>query len=125
MGTLKPTMADYINPDKKHITVGWDNIQQNFRCCGLENGIEDWHAAINGTPLSCCEIPHGIIDSFTCDNKTETLHGDGCVQMFGEFIQSHAKSLGLAGIVLAIVQLFGLVFACLIARTIKKYRGYT
>lgn len=117
-------MEDYINPDKKHITVGWDNIQQNFRCCGL-NSYEDWQKAINGTPLTCCEIPHGIIDTFTCKSDTETLHGDGCVASFGEFIQTHAKSLGLAGIILAVVQLFGLVFACLIARTIKKHRGYT
>jgi CD63 antigen len=80
--------------------------------------------AVNGTPLSCCAIPHGILDKFTCENGTETLYVDGCVKSFGNFIQSHAKSLGVAGIVLAVVQLFGLLFACIIARTIKKHRGY-
>jgi CD63 antigen len=125
LGTLKPTMEDYVNPEKKHITVGWDNIQQNFKCCGLEDGLSDWQKAINGTPLTCCEIPHGVIDTFTCNDKTETLHGDGCVASFGAFIQTHAKSLGLAGIGLAVIQLIGLLFACMIARMIKKHRGYT
>lgn len=124
MSTLKPTMIDYVNPDKKHITVGWDNIQQNFACCGLDNGYEDWQKAINGTPLTCCTIGVGVIDSFTCNNNTESLHQNGCVKSFGEFIQTHAKVLGLVGILLAVVQLFGLLFACLIARRIKKHQGY-
>jgi hypothetical protein len=116
-------MVDYVNPDKKHITTAWDDIQSKFSCCGLNN-FDDWHKHINGTPLSCCDIPIGVLDTFTCDNTTETLHAEGCVASFGNFVQSHAKSLGVAGIVLAIVQLFGLLFACMIARTIKKHRGY-
>lgn len=122
--SLKPTLVDYINEDKKHIAVGWDNIQQNFGCCGLES-YEDWEKAVNATPLSCCDIPRGILNTFTCNNETTTLHAVGCVKSFGEFIQMHAKTLGLAGIILAMVQLFGLIFACLIARRIKKHRGYT
>lgn len=124
MGSLKPTMIDYINDEKKHIAVGWDNIQRNFGCCGLES-FEDWEKAVNGTPISCCEIPHGILSNFACNSATSTLHPVGCVKSFGEFIQTHAKTLGLAGIILAIVQLFGLFFACLIARKIKKHRGYS
>lgn len=123
MSTLKPTMNDYNDTEKKHIAVGWDNIQQNFGCCGLDS-YEDWEKAVNGVPLSCCEIPHGVISTFTCNNETSTLHGVGCVKSFGDFIQKHAKTLGLAGIILAVVQLFGLLFACLIARRIKKGRGY-
>ena len=124
MSSLKPTMADYVNNEKKHIAVGWDNIQQNFGCCGLDS-YEDWVLAVKSTPLSCCEIPHGVLDTFTCNNETTTLHGVGCVKSFGEFVQTHAKTLGLAGIILAMVQLFGLIFACLIARRIKKHRTFT
>jgi CD63 antigen len=33
---LKPTMPEYINPNKTHIAYGWDNIQETYKCCGLE-----------------------------------------------------------------------------------------
>lgn len=121
--TLQPTMKDYINKEKPHIAVAWDDVQSRFSCCGLQN-YEDWVHAVNGIPLSCCEIPRGVLDSFTCGNGTDTLHEIGCVASFGDFIQEHARSLALAGIILAIVQLFGLLFACIIARRIKEHRIY-
>ncbi|XP_070497135.1 CD63 antigen [Chironomus tepperi] len=123
--TLQPTMKDYINNEKPHISVAWDDIQSRFGCCGLQN-YQDWVTEIKGIPLSCCEIPHGILNSFTCSNETTTLHEIGCVASFGSFVQEHARSLALAGIILAIVQLFGLLFACMVARRIKYHRiaGY-
>lgn len=134
LGALKPTMQSYGKEDKKHITVGWDQIHTNFRCCGLAS-YEDWIDAVNGIPLSCCEIPNGILDSFSCKpankNETETetqtksyMFEVGCVKTFGDFIQTHASSLAIVGIVLAVIQLFGLLFACVIARRIKKNRTY-
>lgn len=136
---LKPTMPQYINNtriaigelrllilitvDYSIIAVGWDNIQETYRCCGL-NSDEDWIAAVNGTPLSCCDIPHGHLDMFVCNSTQETLHQSGCVQAFGDFIKSHALSLALVGVILAAIQLIGLLFACLIAQKIKKNRGF-
>lgn len=116
-------MVDYTNPNKSHIAIGWDNIQETYKCCGLENS-EDWLPAVNGTPLSCCEIPHGQLNNFVCDADQLTIHQTGCVLAFGDFIKSHALSLALAGIILAVIQLFGLLSACIIARQIKKNRGF-
>lgn len=39
--TLEPTMREYTNPEKKHITFAWDDIQSKFACCGLQS-YEDW-----------------------------------------------------------------------------------
>lgn len=116
-------MVDYTDPNKTQIAIGWDNIQETYKCCGLESS-EDWIAAVNGTPLSCCEIPHGKLDQFNCNIEQETLHKTGCVVAFGDYIKSHALSLALAGVILAVIQLFGLLSACLIARQIKKNRGF-
>lgn len=112
-----------------HIAIAWDNIQETYSCCGLETndhreGYQDWVDVVEGIPLSCCDIPHGHLDQFTCNSTQETMHTSGCVQAFGDFIKSHAMSLGLVGIILAVIQLFGLLFACLIARQIKKNRGF-
>lgn len=126
---LKPTMVEYTNPNKTHIAIGWDNIQETYKCCGLEStdehqGFDDWMDAVKGIPLSCCDIPNGHLDTFVCNSTQETLHKSGCVQAFGDFIKSHAMSLALVGVILAVIQLFGLLFACMIARQIKKNRGF-
>ncbi|CRL01039.1 CLUMA_CG014482, isoform A [Clunio marinus] len=124
---LKPTMADYTSNSR--IANGWDNIQETYQCCGLEtsanrSGYEDWIDAVQGIPLSCCDIPNGHLDFFYCNATAETLHPQGCVQSFGDFIKFHALQLALVGVILAIIQLFGLLFACLIARQIKKRRNF-
>lgn len=122
-------MAEYTNENKTHIAIAWDDIQETFKCCGLDSsdlhlGYEDWVHEVGGIPLSCCEIPHGKLNEFVCNSTQETLHKPGCVQAFGDFIKSHAMSLALVGVILAVIQLFGLLFACMIARQIKKNRGY-
>jgi len=124
---LKPTMPQYTN--NSQIAIGWDNIQETYKCCGLNSddsrhGHQDWMDAVNGIPLSCCDIPHGHLDMFVCNSTQETLHQSGCVQAFGDFIKSHALSLALVGVILAAIQLVGLLFACLIAQKIKKNRGF-
>lgn len=120
-------MTHYWHPISS--LVGWDNIQETYKCCGLETagdrfGYQDWVEEVGGIPLSCCEIPHATLNNFTCDKDQETMHQPGCVQAFGDFIKSHALSLALVGIILAAIQLIGLLFACLIARQIKKNRGF-
>lgn len=124
---FKPTMHFYLNTT--HIAAGWDNIQETYKCCGLDESegnpsYEDWKAIVGGIPLSCCDIPVGHLDYFACNGTQETLHTTGCVQAFGDFIKSHARSLGIVGLALAVIQLFGLLFACIIARQIKKNRGF-
>ena len=66
----------------------------------------------------------GILDNFTCNGEASTLHERGCIVAFGDFIKAHAMSLALAGTVIAIIQLFGLLFSCFIARQIKKNNPY-
>lgn len=119
--SLQPTMIDYTNSTQ--IALNWDNVQETFECCGLDN-YEDWMKALDGVPISCCNIPHGVLSEFFCNGTADTLHKHGCVQAFGDYIKSHALSLALAGVVLAVIQLFGLLFACFIARQIKKSRVF-
>ncbi|CAO1316999.1 unnamed protein product [Diamesa serratosioi] len=125
--TIQPTMQNYgnleIHKNNTQITKAWDNVQETFACCGLSS-YKDWDKVVGGVPISCCDIPHGVLDNFTCNGDASTLHERGCIVAFGDFIKAHAMSLALAGTVIAIIQLFGLLFSCFIARQIKKNNPY-
>lgn len=111
----------------------WDFTQAQFTCCGTKN-FSDWTIDKNVTfgtetvgalPMSCCSMPTGLIGTFKCGKfpADVNLYPDGCLTEFSNYIADHAVSLGAAGIIIAIIQFFGVLFACYIAREIKIRDG--
>lgn len=130
---LKETMATY----KTDATIStlWDYTQREFTCCGT-NSYTDWSllndiVPLDGEytapalPMSCCAMPSGQIGTFKCValNGDTNRYADGCLTEFSNFISAHAVSLGAAGVIIAIIQFFGVLFACYIAREIKIRDG--
>ncbi|EDW57921.1 CD63 antigen [Drosophila virilis] len=125
--SLSESMSSYKNTTENPTTVLWDDVQRDFNCCGVDNST-DWHKVLNNTelPLSCCHIPIGAIGTFSCmdDINNVFLNGNrGCLSGFADYIAAHAVSLGAAGVVIAVLQFFGVIFACYIAREIKIRNG--
>jgi CD63 antigen len=117
--SLHQTIVQYNGESYVPITKLWDNVQSEYECCGVESSM-DWVLAKNNSiPMSCCVIPPGQMDSYTCNNETTSIHGYGCAKKFGNFIKAHAVTLGAAGISIAIVQFVGIFFACYIAKKLK------
>ncbi|KAL5281830.1 hypothetical protein ACFFRR_005260 [Megaselia abdita] len=129
---LNQTMLEYkTNPTISNL---WDYTQREFTCCGT-NDYTDWkletkvNLANNYTadalPISCCAMPPGEIGSFYCValNGDMNRYADGCLTEFSSYISAHAVSLGAAGVIIAIIQFFGVLFACYIAREIKIRDG--
>lgn len=113
-GNLATTMKEYQN--YTYISALWDEVQQDFSCCGLESA-KDWSEAINGVPVSCCAVKTGAIDSVNCtvDNAFER----GCLRLLTTYIEDHAVSLGTAGVIVALIQLIGVFLTCYIAKKIR------
>uniref|UniRef100_T1GKG1 Tetraspanin n=1 Tax=Megaselia scalaris TaxID=36166 RepID=T1GKG1_MEGSC len=123
-------MAKY----KEDPTIGslWDYTQREFSCCGT-NSYKDWklgsidlnNYTVSKVPMTCCDMPQQQIGVFYCValNGDEHLNGDGCLSEFSNYISQHAVSLGAAGVVIAVIQFFGVLFACYIAREIKIRDG--
>lgn len=130
--SLKDTMAKY----KTDATIStlWDYTQREFTCCGT-NSYADWDLSDTVTlnnsyvakalPMSCCAMPSGQIGTFHCValNGDANRYADGCLTEFASYISAHAVSLGAAGVIIAIIQFFGVLFACYIAREIKIRDG--
>uniref|UniRef100_U5EZJ8 Tetraspanin n=1 Tax=Corethrella appendiculata TaxID=1370023 RepID=U5EZJ8_9DIPT len=123
--SLNQTMPQYLKNNTDIIEL-WDQVQGNFDCCGLSNPVEDWKAAgFNATeiPMSCCRPQIGAIGVLHCppqENEAIVLRKTGCVQAFGDYIKSHAVSLGAAGIILAIIQFAGIFFACYLLKQLRN-----
>lgn len=125
--SLTGSMKQYSTNSSNDVTVLWDYVQRTFTCCGVVNYV-DWKPYFKEQlPLSCCSLPNGVVGNFSCTTNTEdpNRYGLGCLTEFSNYIEAHAVSLGAAGIVIAIIQFFGVIFACYIAREIKIRNGVT
>lgn len=119
---LNVTLHNYEpNGTNNSNTKFWDEIQQDFKCCGI-NSFKDWHevTALKGSlPFSCCAPQIGLIEWSFCNSSTQTLFTNGCVTEFGKYVEDHALSIASGGLALAFVQLLGIIFSCYLAKQIK------
>ncbi|SPP81515.1 CD63 antigen [Drosophila guanche] len=127
--SLESSLKDYNSFNQNPTTALWDDVQRDFNCCGVTNYM-DWKTPFeNGSlPISCCTIPVGAAGTFSCFNNFTSeaeRHTYGCLGGFSSYIASHAVSLGAAGVVIAVLQFFGVIFACYVAREIKIRNGIT
>lgn len=123
--SLNNSIYEYNSVKPNDQTVLWDYVQETvgsltspylpfnniifeqFTCCGIDN-YTDWNRKLGPDvlPLSCCQIPSGVVGTFQCTAHIEDInrYSKGCLAEFTEFIANHAVSLGTAGSLIAIVQ---------------------
>ncbi|XP_012057731.1 PREDICTED: CD63 antigen-like [Atta cephalotes] len=114
---LNDTLRQYeLNPD---IRRSWDIMQHDLQCCGMNNPADWLHVGFrdNTVPDSCCkEIPA----QSRCDLNSIHVNSDGCMMKLQSAIENNAMILGGVGIGVALIQLIGVVFACCLARSIRR-----
>ncbi|XP_043974770.1 CD63 antigen [Gambusia affinis] len=97
-----------------------DKFQETWKCCGVQNS-SDWRnygSDGNTVPDSCCvEVKPG------CGNGTMTdatkVHQEGCRDVMVTFLKRDAHWVIIAAIIVAVLQILGIVFACLLMRGIR------
>ncbi|CAN0008267.1 unnamed protein product [Bubo scandiacus] len=100
-----------------------DALQRTLSCCGVES-YRDWLAAPwgleqNGSvPLSCCRARRGCRRS---PPDAGRLHRDGCFSKVSAFVSSNMFYVATAAVGLALLQLIGIVLACLLAARIPAH----
>ncbi|XP_016942048.2 CD63 antigen [Drosophila suzukii] len=127
--SLTASLKEYGGDNQNATTRLWDDVQREFDCCGVTS-YSDWNVTFSDDllPISCCSVPVGAVGSFNCWANVTSVgvrHEYGCLDGFSSYISAHAVSLGAAGVVIAILQFFGVIFACYIAREIKIRNGIT
>ncbi|XP_066589665.1 tetraspanin-18B isoform X2 [Prorops nasuta] len=117
---MSSTMRLYDH--RKSIRDAWDTTQSTLHCCGV-NGWRDWGIHGLRVPPSCCrEVQPG--QRFNCNSGLDTVNPsnaylNGCLNGTQSYMQKHAAILGGAGIAVAILMLFGMIFSCALFRMIE------
>lgn len=112
---LQDAMQNYNKTDYGGVTSTWDKLQQEFDCCGVA-GYADWQTKVKiPTPVSCCKGDN------TCDPSVPAnINQEGCADKFEEWLKDKVAIIGGVGIGLAFIQVVGVIFACCLARAIRK-----
>ncbi|XP_001605038.2 CD63 antigen [Nasonia vitripennis] len=115
---MNDTLVSYKNrPDFRQ---SWDIMQHDLQCCGVHSP-QDWARAGftgNTLPNSCCtEI---AANNPTCDTNDIKSNTEGCKAQLQKKIEENALILGGVGIGVALIQLIGVIFACCLARSIRR-----
>lgn len=113
-GKIKSAMDEYYTNDEVRNAV--DFMQSTLHCCGY-NGSEDWAMVerTNGT----MEIPE------TCNvwiGGGPRVSPIGCVRQLYIIVHRSALYIGTGAIAIALIQLTGIMFACMLGKAIRRQK---
>ncbi|XP_045479529.1 tetraspanin-9 [Harmonia axyridis] len=110
----------------------WDRIQLQFRCCGVDS-YEDWYLIgawpkERWVPDSCC-LP-AVREKGCGRTDADNWYEGGCYQPIYAWFLNRLTTLGVVGLIVTFLQLYGMISAMLLFCTIKhkiltrKYKSY-
>jgi len=95
-----------------------DSIQSRYSCCGI-NHIDDYtNLSIPKYPSSCCRIPNCWDNS---NNETMPLvYTKGCYSIIEKYVQIEIWTFVVLTGVCAFLQIFAIIFMCILNERYKK-----
>lgn len=114
-------------------TTGIDWIQENLECCGITDGYDwsrnagaaTWWISITGgnhindTPDSCCvTISEKCGVGMAVQGVQSTVHEDGCFSFVKNWVEDKSNLMGICGLIFIVVEIFNIIIACVLRRSI-------
>lgn len=99
----------------------WDKLQEEFTCCGVKNATE-WVTKNLTTkyPQSCCVDKTPAKCPANSPIALSNIIPTGCEEAFVSWVKDKVAIIGGVGIGLAFIMIVGVLFACCLARAIRK-----
>lgn len=98
----------------------WDNLQQRWSCCGVDNSSDWTNTSSRQTPpLSCCV-------NYNCNvtlPNTSPYFNTGCYTSAYNLVLQHSKTLGGVSLFFFFVEIAGLILAIVLLRDLKNNYG--
>ncbi|KAI2649612.1 CD63 antigen [Labeo rohita] len=118
---LDSLVAGYNETDNKEAL---DTIQKHFKCCGV-NSSEDWS---NSKAVPAKSVPDTCCKNITKDcgvgaiKDGNKIYTDGCLPIMNKDLRENIMWIAVAALVIAFVQITGIVLSCILMRAIHS--GY-
>jgi hypothetical protein len=87
----------------------WDDVQTSMLCCGARSykDYEDFKMEI---PASCCK--KHLAPGKQCRHGEDGFNEGGCYPKMKKFVDDHSLTLGVVALLVAFVEVAGIIFAC-------------
>uniref|UniRef100_A0A146LC50 Tetraspanin n=1 Tax=Lygus hesperus TaxID=30085 RepID=A0A146LC50_LYGHE len=117
----------YSNTTDNGLSMIWTHTQQQFQCCGIDRP-EDWYeidAWPNQriVPRSCCRPTEAQNPDCWKENNQDAWFLKGCSEQVLMWFVSQLHIVGIVGLVVSFIQLFGLISAMLLFCTVNHKRS--
>ncbi|XP_040048785.1 CD63 antigen [Gasterosteus aculeatus] len=116
-------MISHYNNGTPEFRKGLDQLQKDWKCCGVNNS-SDWNRFEpnkDSVPDSCC-----VTEKPGCGNGTmrnpDAVHQKGCREALETLLKKNILWVIIAALVIAGLQILGIVFSCLLMKGIRS--GY-
>uniref|UniRef100_A0A674NH24 Tetraspanin n=1 Tax=Takifugu rubripes TaxID=31033 RepID=A0A674NH24_TAKRU len=120
---IAAAIAGYVFRNKVRSAFHQGRRAPTLKCCGM-NSSSDWRTFAddgNSVPDSCCiTVAKGCGKNKMSDPSA--VYQKGCHDVIVDLLKSNIQWVIVAALVIAFLQLMGLVFACLLMRGIRS--GY-
>ncbi|XP_072512478.1 CD63 antigen [Salminus brasiliensis] len=119
---LRDMIQQYNNASKEY-KQGLDKIQEDLKCCGALNSTDWVKYQPDGisVPDSCCKNVT-LNCGLKAMNDTNKIYVTGCQDALEKLLKQNTLWIAVAALVIAFIEILGLVFACMLMRGIRS--GY-
>ncbi|XP_057717538.1 CD63 antigen [Corythoichthys intestinalis] len=123
---VQDSLADMISRysnSSEEFKASVDSLQKELKCCGM-NGSSDWRDFRpdgNSVPDSCC-VNVSVNCGVGAMADSAKVHQEGCRTALEALLKKNILWVIVAALVLAFIEIMGVVFACCLMRGIRS--GY-
>ncbi|KZC11625.1 PREDICTED: CD63 antigen-like [Dufourea novaeangliae] len=131
---IKGLLAENINATmhqygtNAEATDAIDFLQSRLYCCGY-NGYTDWDEIMKEKNIDLpksCRPWADVNENVTCISNsydiTCTPHQTGCIRHLSVIIHRSALYIATGAVAIALIQLTGIMFACMLGKSIRKQK---
>eukprot|EP00092_Neocalanus_flemingeri_P017997 GFUD01019476.1.p1 GENE.GFUD01019476.1~~GFUD01019476.1.p1 ORF type:complete len:242 (-),score=46.93 GFUD01019476.1:96-821(-) len=123
---MEKSIKNYNVEGFEGVTLTWDLVQKNLKCCGVEN-FEDWknvtHFSDGGVPDSCC-IAGQVEGCGKAPVDPANLFSDGCFTLFSDQFVSNLSIVGAVAAGIALGEMIAIAFACCLGKRVGRGGNY-
>jgi hypothetical protein len=124
---MQKTLENYGKEGNEGVAEVWDILQSEYKCCGIE-GKDDWTGkgtpefASGQTPDSCCDLAE--VEEGCGKEAAKQKYEQGCLVKFVDDIKGNVPIVAGVGVGIALIQIIGVITACVIGKKVKDGLEY-